>query len=102
VRFLALKGDWYLMQADGQSDKAGVSDFYLYQVLKVVNGDLNFYSSDCEDLKGKFEGMKREEGMAPSCDFTRLDGLKSAALAYIARIEKGQLAGDPKILKAVP
>jgi hypothetical protein len=98
VRFLALKGAWYLMQADSDSDEEGADTFYLYQVLKVVNGDLHFYSSDCEDLTGKFKGMKRDKATVPSCTFSRLDGLKSAALAYVARIERGELAEEPHIL----
>lgn len=101
VRFLALKGDWYLMQMDSGNAEKGTDTFYLYQVLKVVNGDLHFYSSDCEDLAGKFKGMKRDHVTVPSCTFSRLDGLKSAALAYVARIEEGDLAEEPHILARV-
>jgi hypothetical protein len=102
VRFLSLKGDWYLMQAQGNEDEKSADNFYLYQALKVADDSLTFYSSDCEETPGKFKGMKRDTKTIQSCGFTRLDGLRAAALAYIARVEKGEITGDPKALHRIP
>lgn len=114
VRFLPLRGDWYLMQYEGHSDEEGGSAFYIYMAIRHTDGDLHLFSSNCEDVSGKFKGLTRETAFAgatdeagndnslTSCNFSRLSGLKSAALAYVARIENGDLSSEePEILERV-
>jgi len=101
VRFMALKGDWYLMQFEAGSDEEGGKGGYLYEPVKLVGGDLHFYAPDCADVPGKFKGLTREEEIVPTCKFTRLDGLKAMALAYVAKVERGKVETDPNVLKRV-
>jgi len=101
VRFLALKGDWYLMQFEAGSDEEGGKGGYMYEPVKLVGGDLNFYAPDCGDVPGKFKGLTRDDKMIPTCTFTRLDGLKAMALAYVAKVERGEIAAEPNVLKRI-
>ena len=101
VRFLDLGRDWYLMQYEGRSDEEGAGPYYIYLTLKRVGSDLHLFSSECKELTGKFKGMKREDGAVQACNFSRLDGLKSAAQSYIAQMERGAAVNEPKILKYV-
>lgn len=110
VRFMLLQPDWYLMQVESHSDEEGTDNFYLYQLVKPVDGDLHVYAPDCEDVPGKFKGLKRENTLgeeadansAPTtCNFSNLDGLKDLASVAIAQIEKGKLDEEPAILKRV-
>ncbi len=106
VRYLKLKGDWYLAQYEGKDEDAGEGEagdgedieaaevVYLYQPLRAAGGRLYMYSADCDDTPGDFAGMKRETG---ACSFSSPEGLADAALAFIARVERGEISGDPAI-----
>ncbi|KPL67766.1 hypothetical protein SZ64_06335 [Erythrobacter sp. SG61-1L] len=95
TRYLKLRGDWYLAQYKGKDEEERDDEVvYLYQPMRAVSGRLYMYSADCDDTPGEFRGMKREKG---ACSFTSLDGLKAAALAFIGRIEKGEIADDPQV-----
>lgn len=99
TRFLALGRDWYLMQWRGESDgEKGKDMFYLYQPARLVAGEFHIYDADCETTEGAFKGMTRD---GRTCEFTRADGLKDAALAHVARIEQGDLPGDFQVFKKV-
>ncbi|WP_336977589.1 hypothetical protein [Altererythrobacter fulvus] len=98
VRYLKLKGDWYLAQYEGKDEDAGDGEdaevVYLYQPLRAAGGRLYMYSADCDDTPGDFAGMKRESG---ACSFSSPEGLADAALAFIGRVERGEISGDPAI-----
>lgn len=104
VRFLALRGNWYLMQAEAGKDERGGATGYLYHPVRLTDGDLQLYSPDCADVPGKFNGLKRDspDTIAPACNFSKLNGLKAMALAYAAKVEKGEVENDPNVLKRVP
>ncbi len=62
VRFLALRGDWYL-DASGSGEgrgKPGLGLSFAPARSGCCNGDLHFYSPDCADVPGKFSGLKRD------------------------------------------
>lgn len=110
VRFMLLEQDWYLMQVESHGDEEGTDDFYLYQLVLPVDGDLTVYAPDCGDVPGKFNGLTRENTLgevaegdaAPTtCNFSNLEGLKDLAAVAIAKIEKGELDEEPAILKRV-
>lgn len=103
TRYLRLKDEWYLAQYEGKDEDASEAGeaagepeevVYLYQPLRAVGGRLYLYSADCDDTPGDFEGMERNSS---ACTFTSLDGLISAARAYVARVEKGEVSGQPAV-----
>lgn len=101
TRYLRLKDEWYLAQyegrdedADADADQGKGEVVYLYQPLRAVGGRLYLYSADCDDTPGDYRGMERKSG---ACTFTSLDGLIAAARAYVARVEKGEVSGQPAV-----
>ncbi len=99
TRYLRLKDEWYLAQYEGKDEDAdtGQSEgdvVYLYQPLRVAGRRLYMYSPECDDTPGDHKGMERKSG---ACTFTSLDGLTAAARAYVARVEKGEVSGQPAV-----
>lgn len=95
--FQALKSGWYLAQYEGQDTELGTDErFYIYQPMQVKDGRLHMYAPDCSATPGEYEGLERS---GPTCDFTGLDALKSAALAYIGLIEKGEIEQGPNVFE---
>ena len=98
TRFLALRGSWYLMQYQA-SDDSEKEQVFLYNLLDASDGELRIHGVECEDTKGEFEGMTRDDG---ACRFSALAGLKAAALAQIAGLESGSLTAEPSVFERAP
>ncbi len=95
TRYLRLKDDWYLAQYDGRDEDDETGEVvYLYQPLRVAGRRLYIYSASCDDTPGDFAGMERSSSV---CTFTSLEGLKAVALAYVARVEKGEVSDEPTV-----
>ncbi|MCB5424349.1 hypothetical protein H0274_03685 [Altererythrobacter sp. CC-YST694] len=100
AHYLRLGKEWYLAQYEGKDEPADIEErraqeaVYLFQAVREAGGRLYFYSPDCDRTDGDYPGMERSSGV---CTFRNLEGIRAAVLAYIERIETGEIAEEPAI-----
>jgi hypothetical protein len=77
---------------------------YLYNLMKLNGKDLWFYMPECDAATQAVSGVTLDlqaEKFAATCKFPSVEVLQEAAPAFIARVDAGEYADEPGILRSI-